>query len=95
MDRWENQSGWSPGTIASEIAGLNCAADLARKAGDDASAATYEAIADQRQESVESWTATTNGPYSDKPYYLRLTKDADPNDGSTYSIGDSGAERGR
>ena len=42
------------------------------------------------QKSVESWTATTNGPYSDKPYYLRLTKDANPNDGSTYSIGDSG-----
>ena len=90
MDRWENQSGWSPGTIASEIAGLICAADLARKAGDDASAATYEATADQWQKSVESWTATTNGPYSDKPYYLRLTKDANPNDGSTYSIGDSG-----
>jgi glucoamylase len=36
MDRWENQDGWSPGTIASEIAGLICAADLARKAGDEA-----------------------------------------------------------
>ena len=90
MDRWENQDGWSPGTIASEIAGLICAADLARKNGDDASAATYEATADEWQKSVESWTATTNGPYSDKPYYLRVTKDANPNDGSTYSIGDSG-----
>ena len=46
--------------------------------------------ADEWQKSVESWTATTNGPYSDKPYYLRVTKDANPNDGSTYSIGDSG-----
>jgi glucoamylase len=90
MDRWENQDGWSPGTIASEIAGLICAADLARKAGDEASAATYEATADEWQKSVESWTATTNGPYSDKPYYLRLTKDANPDDGSTYSVGDSG-----
>ncbi len=90
MDRWENQSGWSPGTIASEIAGLICAADLARRNGDDASAATYEQTADAWQKDVESWTATTNGPYSDKPYYLRLTKDANPDDGSTYSIGDSG-----
>jgi glucoamylase len=90
MDRWENQSGWSPGTIASEIAGLICAADIARKNGDDASAATYEQTADDWQKNVESWTATTNGPYSDKPYYLRITKDANPNDGSTYSIGDSG-----
>jgi glucoamylase len=90
MDRWENQSGWSPGTIASEIAGLICAADLARRNGDDASAATYEQTADTWQKSIESWTATTNGPYSDKPYYLRVTKDANPNDGSTYPIGDSG-----
>jgi glucoamylase len=90
MDRWENQSGWSPGTIASEIAGLICAADIARRNGDDASAATYEQTADDWQKNVESWTATTNGPYSDKPYYLRVTKDANPNDGSTYSIGDSG-----
>jgi glucoamylase len=90
MDRWENQSGWSPGTIASEIAGLICAADLARSAGDDASATTYEATADTWQKAVESWTATTNGPYSDKPYYVRVTKDANPDDGSTYSIGDSG-----
>ena len=58
MDRWENQSGYSPGTIASEIAGLVCAADLARRNGDDASAAIYEQIADTWQKSVESWTAT-------------------------------------
>ena len=32
----------------------------------------YLAKADEWQKNVESWTATTNGPYSDKPYYLRL-----------------------
>jgi glucoamylase len=90
QDRWENQDGWSPGTIAAEIAGLVSAADLARKAGADDDAARYEATADDWQSHVESWTATTNGPYSADPYYLRLTKDANPNDGSTYSIGDSG-----
>ena len=31
QDRWENQSGYSPGTIAAEIAGLVCAADLASR----------------------------------------------------------------
>jgi glucoamylase len=90
QDRWENQDGWSPGTIASEIAGLVTAADLARKAGAPADATRYEATADDWQRNVEKWTATTNGPYSTGPYYLRLTKDANPNDGSTYSIGDSG-----
>jgi glucoamylase len=90
QDRWENQDGWSPGTIGAEIAGLVTAADLARKAGAPADAARYEATADDWQRNVEKWTATTNGPYSTDPYYLRLTKDANPNDGSTYSIGDSG-----
>ncbi len=38
---------------------------------------------------VEAMTATTNGPLSPKPYYLRITKDANPDDGSTYSLGDN------
>jgi glucoamylase len=90
QERWENQSGYSPGTIASEIAGLICAADIARKNGDAASAARYERTADDWQKRVEGWTATQNGPYSPRPYYLRLTKDGKPNSGTTYNIGDSG-----
>ena len=34
QERWENQSGYSPATIAAEIAGLICAADIARRNGD-------------------------------------------------------------
>ena len=90
QERWENQSGYSPGTIAAEIAGLICAADIARKNGDTASATGYERIADDWQKRVEDWTATNNGPYSPRPYYLRLTKDAKPNSGTAYNIGDSG-----
>jgi glucoamylase len=90
QERWENQSGYSPGTIASEIAGLVCAADIARKNGDAASAQAWDAVADDWQSKVESWTATSNGPYSPKPYYLRVTKDGNPNAGTTYSIGDGG-----
>ena len=90
QERWENQSGFSPGTIAAEIAGLVCAADIARKNGDAASAARYEKTADDWQKRVQGWTATTNGPYSPRPYYLRLTKDGKPNSGTTYNIGDSG-----
>ena len=67
QERWENQSGYSPGTIAAEIAGLVCAADIARKNGDAASAARYEQTADDWQQRVEGWTATTNGPYSPRP----------------------------
>jgi glucoamylase len=64
QERWENQSGWSPNTIATEIAALICAADIARRHGDTDRAAAYEATADEWQASVEGWTATTNGPYS-------------------------------
>jgi glucoamylase len=90
QERWENQGGYSPGTIASEIAGLICAADIARKNGDAESASRWEAFADDWQRNVEGWTATTNGPYSPKPYYLRVTKDGNPNAGTAYSIGDGG-----
>ena len=33
---------------------------------------------------------TTNGPLAAHPYYLRITKDGNPNAGTTYNIGDSG-----
>ncbi len=88
-ERWENQSGWSPNTIAAEIAGLICAADIARRNGRADKAQLYEQTADEWQRNVESWTATTNGPYSPDPYYLRVTKDGNPNDGSTYTLGDN------
>src|SRR3954465_70482 len=55
QERWENQSGYSPATIASEIAGLVCAADIARRNGDAASANRYEAIADDRQKRGGGW----------------------------------------
>lgn len=90
QERWENQEGFSPGTIAAEIAGLVCAADIARRNGDVASAERYERTADEWQSKVESWTATSNGPYSKKPYYLRVTKDRKPNKGTRYGIGDTG-----
>ena len=98
QERWENQSGWSPGTIAAEIAGLVCAADIARRNGDTASAQRWELLADEWEAQVDAWTATSNGPYDPKPYYLRLTKpqqeeppaNPDPNVGTTYSIGDGG-----
>jgi glucoamylase len=93
QERWENQSGWSPATIAAEIAGLVCAADLARRNGDVAAAVRYEATADRWQRQVEGWTATTNGPYSPRPYYLRLTKDGRPDRGTRYSIGDGGPSK--
>ena len=89
QERWENQGGYSPNTIATEIAALICAADIARDNGRDDLAAQYETLADTWEASVQSWTATDNGPYSPKPYYLRITKDGMPNAGTRYTLGDN------
>jgi glucoamylase len=90
MERWENQDGYSPATIASEIAGLVCAAEIAKANGDTTSADQYLATADAWHAKVKDWTVTTNGPYSSDPYFLRLTKDGNPNAGTPYSTGDGG-----
>src|SRR5437588_9869436 len=60
-ERWEEQGGYSPSTIAAEIAGLVAAADLARANGDSASAAVWLGVADDWQRSVKGWTVTTTG----------------------------------
>lgn len=86
QERWENQSGYSPATIAAEIAGLVCLADLL---GDTPEAARYLAIADRWASTVDDWTVTSTGPLSPDPYYLRLTKDGNPNAGTTYNLGDN------
>lgn len=77
-------------SIASEIAGLVCAANIAQANGDAASAQRYLATADSWQSQVEKWTVTKNGPYRPLPYYLRLTKDGNPNAGTTYNLASEG-----
>ncbi|MDQ1737474.1 MAG: glucoamylase [Pseudonocardiales bacterium] len=90
QERWENQSGYSPATIASEIAGLVCAASIATANHDLATAQRYLSTADDWHARLKAWTVTSTGPYSSKPYFLRLTKDGKPDLATTYSIGDSG-----
>ena len=90
QERWENQAGWSPATIAAQIAGLVCAVDLARRNGDAAAAARYERTADVWARDVERWTVTSTGPWSPRPYYLRVTKGRDPDRATRYDVGDSG-----
>ncbi len=71
-ERWEESSGYSPSTIAAEVAGLVAAAELARTNDDLASAAHYLAAADYWQQNVGAWTFTTNGALGDHHYFLRL-----------------------
>jgi glucoamylase len=89
VERWEEQSGYSPSTIAAEIAGLVAAADLADANNDPASAAIWRGTADDFQRSIKSWTVTTTGPFAPR-YFVRLSKTGDPNAAITYNLGNGG-----
>jgi glucoamylase len=89
QERWENQSGYSPATIAAAVAGLVTVADLVQRAGDGATANRYLAVADRWHDQLDGWTVTHSGPYSPRPYYPRLTKDGQPDVGTRYALGDN------
>ena len=61
QERWEEASGYSPSTLASNIAALVCAADLARLRGEEPLAKWLEEYADFLESHVEQWTVTTSG----------------------------------
>lgn len=86
-ERWEEMGGYSPSTIAAEIAGLVCAADMARQAGDTNDAARYLHTADGWRNNVANWTFTTNGFFGDGKYYIRIDSNRDPNDASVLTFG--------
>jgi glucoamylase len=80
QERWEEQEGYSPSTTAAVIAGLVTAADIARASGDAASAARYLAAADDYESKIEARMFTTSGPWGDGEYFVRITRNEDPND---------------
>ena len=88
-ERWEEQSGYSPSTIAAEIAGLVAAGRIAGQQGDPDRAKLYLATADHFQRSIKGWTVTTSGPYAAR-YFLRLSKTGNPNAGTSYGLGNGG-----
>jgi glucoamylase len=61
QERWEENAGYSPSTLAANIAALICAADFARLRGDEESGLFLEEYADYLESRVESWTVTTQG----------------------------------
>jgi glucoamylase len=89
VERWEEQNGFSPSTIAAEIAGLISAADIADKNGDGQSAQIWRGVADDWQRSIKGWTVTTNGPLAPR-YFIRLSKTGDPNAAISYNVGNGG-----
>lgn len=61
QERWEENGGYSPSTLASNIAALTCAALFARKRGDPNTARFIQEYADFLERNVEAWTVTTQG----------------------------------
>jgi len=96
QERWEEEEGYSPSTIAAEIAGLICAADIARRLGRAEDAERYERTADRWAEGVQQWCYTTTGPWdegeAERGYYLRINNNRDPNDGFKLDINNGGGQ---
>jgi glucoamylase len=90
VERWEEQSGFSPSTIAAQIAGLLAGAAIADANAAPAAARIYRATADDMQRRIKGWTLTTNGPLAESPYFIRLSKTGDPNAAISYGLGNGG-----
>lgn len=91
QERWEEASGYSPSTLASNIAGLIGAACFCRQRADKATAQFLEQYADFLESHVDAWTVTTEGTLVPgiRRHYIRILPDAvdnpdpeeDPNSG--------------
>ena len=89
-ERWEEIGGYSPSTMAAEIAGLVCAASIAQANGATGLAATYQATALSWASQADNLTYTTSGPYGSGSYFLRITQDGNPNSGASIGIANGG-----
>jgi glucoamylase len=61
QERWEENSGYSPSTLAAHIAALICAAAFARDRGQQITAQYLEEYADFLESHLETWTVITEG----------------------------------
>ena len=91
QDRWEENAGYSPSTLAAVIAGLICAAEMAR-ARDSAEMGEFlEEFADWIEGHLEDWTVTNSGVLHPaiKRHYMRIRP---PEKGEAYFCESCGTE---
>lgn len=83
QERWEENSGYSPSTLAAMIAGLVCAAEFARTRNETAAAEFFLDYADWLSAHLEEWTVTLRGELmrGNPRHFVRITS-ADPTQGS-------------
>ncbi len=74
QERWEENAGYSPSTLAAVISGLVCAADIARAHGAVELASFLETYADWIEANLDQWTTTNNGVLLPevKRHYMRI-----------------------
>jgi glucoamylase len=76
QDRWEEDGGYSPFTLAVEIAALLAAADAMEAAGNGAMAQYLRDVADGWNEQIDDWTYATDTELSRQlgidGYYMRI-----------------------
>jgi len=92
QERWEECAGYSPSTLAAEIAALCCAAQFAHRKRDYDTAQFIQEYADFLEAHIEAWTVTTQGTLVPgiERHYIRIRPvnihdplaDEDPNSGS-------------
>ena len=81
QDRWEEDGGYSPFTLAVEVAALLAAADVADLVGEPVSAEYLRDTADTWNDNIERWTYTLDGDLARQMgvdgYYVRIAPDSD------------------
>jgi glucoamylase len=79
QDRWEENGGYSPFSIAVQISALLIAADFADRAGEPGVAEVLRHTADSWNDAIERWTYVTGTPLAQEVgvegYYVRIAPD--------------------
>src|SRR5258706_11242902 len=76
QDRWEEDAGYSPFTLAAEISALLAAADIAELTGHSDAVSTLRDAADAWNDNIERWIYATGGDLAQQigveGYYVRI-----------------------
>jgi glucoamylase len=92
QERWEENSGYSPSTLAAVIGGLICAAEIVRSHQSAELADFLEQFADWIESHLEDWTVTNDGVLLPevKRHYMRIRP---PETGPAYTEEGPGIEK--
>jgi glucoamylase len=91
QERWEENAGYSPSTLAAVIAGLICAAEICRAHDSNELAVFLEEFADWIERHLEDWTVTNDGVLHPqiRRHYMRIRP---PETGEAYACEGCGSE---